>query len=133
VDGARAGRQIDFDQPIAGKQSARSAVTLECYEAGMVHRGVSGRRKTRRSRGEVEARPSVGSSEERESRIGVDGSRVANDAEHRHVRVAVAEREALVEIEATRFRMVAHEAGLVGPATMGLMSLPVAMPFFISR
>jgi hypothetical protein len=39
IDDASSGREIDFDQSIAGKEGARGAVTLESYEAGMVHRG----------------------------------------------------------------------------------------------
>src|SRR5262245_23905338 len=84
---------------------SRSRVTRQGWFIGEV-------RAETRSRGEVEARPGVGFGEEREAFVRVHGRRMADDAEHRHVGVAVAEGEAVVEVVAVRARVLADEASL---------------------
>jgi len=64
--------------------------------------------------GQIEARPRVRFGEQGEPAIGIHGCRMPHDTQHRNVGIAVAEREALVEIVPVGARVIANDAGLLG-------------------
>src|SRR6478735_9110011 len=57
--------------------------------------------------GQIEARPRVRLGHQGQATIGIHGGGVADDAQHRDVRVAVAERETVVEVVPLGSRVVA--------------------------
>src|SRR5688572_2258789 len=101
---------------------SRSSVTREGWSINWSFENRLGARASDRL-AEVEARPAVGAGHQRQPAVGVHCGRVPDHAQHRYIRVAVAEGETFIEVITLGSRVVANDARLLGACNHGAQHL----------